>query len=100
MLAVLAVVLEPPELDAVLGDKPRDLWDFTRMCEVGGSGEPFPRAASYEPGAAPHPWVAVEDGRPAYIGDTKPNYTSPTWDAYADLFAEVDAAPPGPRDRS
>ncbi|WBB59293.1 hypothetical protein O7599_27490 [Streptomyces sp. WMMC500] len=194
ILVVLGVMLVPSVNDAVLGDKPRDLRDFTRMCEDDGSGEPFPRAASYEPGVASNPWVAVEDGWAAYSsqdtatkeskwaeepgpdsvqlvactvrsgavpgtelscdygdilgvspdtvsisffqglwtvhvreartgelvhkaelegdegvecdetvhGSTKPRYTSLTWDAYADLFSKIDAAPPppGPRDRS
>jgi hypothetical protein len=187
VLVAWVLMLLPPVNDAVLGDKPRELEDFARMCEDGGSGEPFPRAASYEPGAAPHPWVVIEDEWDAHSstgretkepewgeepdpeavqlvacsvvsgsvpdteitceysrfgvgeatqsvefsqgrytvhvreartgdlvlkaalegdeevecfertaeGNTEPVYSSPTWDAYADLFAEVDATPSG-----
>ncbi|ONK11095.1 hypothetical protein [Streptomyces sp. MP131-18] len=60
-----ALMLLPPVNDAVLGDLPRDLRDFARICgEDGeGGGEPFPRAAPFEPGAEqePSPWVAIED---------------------------------------
>ncbi|WP_399880280.1 hypothetical protein ACGH7X_00750 [Streptomyces sp. BBFR51] len=73
-----ALMLIPPVNDAVLGDLPRDLRDFARMCEDGGSdenGESFPRAASYEPkGGSPHSWVAIEDAWPAHSSsgtDTK-----------------------------
>ncbi|MFE6595465.1 hypothetical protein [Streptomyces sp. NPDC057781] len=62
-LVAWGLMLLPPVNDAVLGDRPRDLADFARMCEGEGdsSGEPFPRAAAYEPGAGPHPWVVIEE---------------------------------------
>ncbi|MFJ8751939.1 hypothetical protein ACIREO_21795 [Streptomyces sp. NPDC102441] len=62
-LVAWVLMLLPPVNDAVLGDKPREQGDFARMCE---GGEPFPRAASYEPGVAPHPWVVIEDGWDPY----------------------------------
>ncbi|CAL9338614.1 hypothetical protein [Streptomyces sp. enrichment culture] len=66
-----ALMLLPPVNDAVLGDLPRDLDDFARLCEDGSgeSGEPFPRAASYrpqDPEDRSRPWVAVEDDRAAH----------------------------------
>ncbi|MFH8534709.1 hypothetical protein ACH4GE_40740 [Streptomyces tendae] len=74
------LMLLPPVNDAVLGDLPRDLGDFERMCKDGGngSGEPFPRAASYEPGAGPHPWVAITDGWQAY-SSTGTETKEPEW---------------------
>ncbi|MFF1924686.1 hypothetical protein ACFVW8_29485 [Streptomyces sp. NPDC058221] len=69
-LVAWVLMLLPSVNDAVLGDKPRERKDFARMCE---GGEPFPRAASYEPGSAPHPWVVIEDGWDPYssMGTTK-----------------------------
>jgi hypothetical protein len=60
------LMLLPPVNDIVLGDKPRNLWDFARICEDDRTGDPFPRAAAYEPEAGPHPWVAIENGNSAY----------------------------------
>ncbi|QOV36128.1 hypothetical protein IM697_39965 [Streptomyces ferrugineus] len=174
------LMLLPPVNDAVLGDLPRNIWDFERICEDDRNGEPFPRAASYEPGPGPHPWVAIHNGGalssaqgtetkesesieeepdpdtvelvacteptgsvpgteftcsysmvgpvefsrgvytvtvveartgdlvgrdtvrgdmecPYVIGakETGPFYTDPQWEAYADLFADIQAAPSG-----
>lgn len=75
-LASWGLMLLPPVNDAVLGDLPRDLRDFARICEDDHKGEPFPRAASYQPSDGPHPWVVIEDG----------------WDSYS--FAGEQAAEP------
>ena len=63
-LAAGGLLLVPLVNDLVLGDRPRDLDDFVRMCEGDGGADPFPRAAPYEPGRAggPPPWVVVEEG--------------------------------------
>lgn len=77
-LLAWALMLLPPVNDAVLGDLPRDLHDFARMCEgeSEASGEPFPRAASYrtQDAGRSHPWVAIEDDWAAHSSsgtDTK-----------------------------
>ncbi|KAF4409192.1 hypothetical protein [Streptomyces lycii] len=82
-LVVWLLMLLPPVNDAVFGDQPRKLNDFARMCEDGGKGggEPFPRAAAYEPGAGrtPHPWVAVENGRRAAYSSRGTETKEPAW---------------------
>lgn len=67
-LAAWALMLAAPVNDAVLGDLPRELSDFTRMCEHDGgdSDRAFPRAAAYTPGHGTRPWVAVEDAYPEH----------------------------------
>ncbi|MFD9950612.1 hypothetical protein ACFWYW_57990 [Nonomuraea sp. NPDC059023] len=57
------LIQQPPVNDALLGDLPRELTDFARMCEDDGNGDPFPRAASYVPrGPGPHPAAAFTSG--------------------------------------
>jgi hypothetical protein len=70
----------PPVNDAVLGDRPRDLGDFARMCKNGRNGEPFPRAAPYEPGVGPHPWVVFKDESGIYsYSSTGTEAKEPEW---------------------
>ncbi len=78
-----ALMLLPAVNDAVLGDLPRGLEDFARICgdDGEGGGEPFPRAAPYEPpgeGREPRPWVAVEDGWDAHSA-TGTETREPEW---------------------